>query len=167
MEYKLEAGADAYYHPGRSVKLVANDGRVVAQLGEAHPAVLEAFEGPAHACLAEIDLDVLQANETPVGAIKPLPRFPAVDRDVALVMDESQPVGPVLAAIRRAGGQLMEKAEMFDVYRDARLGAGKKSVAFSMRFRAADHTLTDDEISKAFDKVVRGCEHQFHAEIRK
>ena len=50
---------------------------------------------------------------------------------------------------------------------NARLGAGKKSVAFSMRFRAADHTLTDDEISKAFDKVVRGCEHQFHAEIRK
>ena len=167
VEYKLEAGADAYYHPGRSVRLIAKDGRVIAQLGEAHPSMLEAFDCPAHACLSEIDLAALKALETPAGAIKPLPRFPAVDRDVALVMDESQPVGPVLAAIRRAGGQLMEKAEMFDVYRDARLGANKKSVAFSMRFRSADHTLTDEEISKAFDKVVRGCEHQFHAEIRK
>lgn len=165
--YKLEAGADAYYHPGRSVKLVAADGRVIAQLGEVHPSTLEAFECPAHACMAEIDLAALKALETPVGTIKALPRFPAVDRDVALVMDEAQPVGPVLAAIRRAGGALMEKAEMFDVYRDARLGEGKKSVAFSMRFRAADHTLTDEEIGKAFDKVVRGCEHQFHAEIRK
>ena len=132
-----------------------------------HPSTLEAFDAPARACLAEINLAAVEALATPVTAIEPLPRFPAVGRDVAFVLDEAQPIGPVLAAIRRAAGSLLEKAELFDVYRDAKLGKGKKSAAFSMRLRAQDHTMTEEEINRTFEKVVRSCEHQFHAEIRK
>ena len=166
IECTLEAGADAYYHPGRSATLRHGD-TVVATLGELHPSTLEAFDAPARACLAEINLAAVEALATPVTAIEPLPRFPAVGRDVAFVLDEAQPIGPVLAAIRRAAGSLLEKAELFDVYRDAKLGKGKKSAAFSMRLRAQDHTMTEEEINRTFEKVVRSCEHQFHAEIRK
>jgi len=162
----ITLGADVYYHVGRSATLSV-DGEAIAWLGEVHPDAAEAFEIGARVYLAEMNLDALARLEVPMGVIRPLPRFPAMTRDVALVMDEAQPVGPVLAAIRRAGGGLLEYADMFDVYRGLQLGIGKKSVAFSMRFRADDRTLTDEEVGKVFAKVVRSCQMQFGAEIRK
>ncbi|MEA5146114.1 MAG: phenylalanine--tRNA ligase subunit beta, partial [Candidatus Limiplasma sp.] len=101
-----------------------------------------------------------------MGELKPLPRFPSVARDLALVMEEGVAVGPLMAAMRRAGGNLLENIEMFDVYRGAQLGEGKKSVAFSLLFRAADRTLTEPEIQKAMEKVQRSCAAPFGAVIR-
>jgi phenylalanyl-tRNA synthetase beta chain len=101
-----------------------------------------------------------------MGELKPLPRFPSVARDLALVMDEGVAVGPLMAAMRRAGGSLLETIEMFDVYRGAQVGAGKKSVAFSLLLRAADRTLTEPEVQKAVEKVLRSCEAQYGAVIR-
>lgn len=159
-------GADVYYHPGRSAAYTAG-GEAIAKIGEVHPDAADAFDISGRAMLAELSLDALTRLEAPMAGIAPLPRFPAVTRDVALVMDEKQPVGPVLDAIRRAGGPLLEHADMFDVYRGAQLGEGKKSVAFTLRMRAKDRTLTDEEVAKAFDKIVRSCQMQFGAEIRK
>ncbi len=162
----ITPGADCYYHPGRSATLSVGD-ETIAQLGELHPDCADAFGLDVRAYLAEVNLDALGRLQAPMGKMKPLPRYPAVTRDVALVLPEAQPVGPVLAAIRRAGGALLEEASMFDVYRGTQLGEGKKSVAFAMRFRASDRTLTDDEVGKAFEKIVRSCGAQFGAEIRK
>lgn len=162
---KLSAGADVYYHPGRSATFTCGE-TVVARVGELHPDTAEAFEIPCRAYLAELDLDALAACATPMGAIKPLPRFPAVTRDVALVMPESQPVGPVMEAISRAGGNLLEQVEMFDVYRGAQIGEEQKSVAFALRLRAEDRTLTDEEIARVMDKILRSCQKQFDAQIR-
>ncbi|MCL1965172.1 MAG: phenylalanine--tRNA ligase subunit beta [Firmicutes bacterium] len=166
IQAKLAPGADVYYHPGRSATLTAGD-EAVARLGEVHPDAAEAFDISCRVYLAEVNLEALARLQAPMTGIRPLPRFPAVTRDVALVMDDVQPVGPVLDAIRRAGGKLLEHADMFDVYRGTQLGTGKKSVAFTLRLRAEDRTLTDEEVGKVFDKIVRSCETQFGAEMRR
>ncbi len=165
IEYTVEPGADAYYHPGRSATLL-RDGVVFARVGEVHPAVREAFDMPKRAVMAEIDLDLVLRYAVPMGALTPLPRFPSVSRDLALAMEETVAVGPLTAAMKKAGGELLETIEMFDVYRGGQLGEGKKSVAFSLTFRAPDRTLTEPEIAKAMEKIQRSCEYQFGAVIR-
>ena len=116
--------------------------------------------------LAELDLQALLANAVPMGELSPLPRFPSVARDLALVMDESVAVGPLMAAMRRAGGKMLESIQMFDVYRGAQVGESKKSVAFSLVFRAEDRTLTEAEVARAMEKVQRSCERLYGAVIR-
>ncbi|HPF87152.1 MAG TPA: phenylalanine--tRNA ligase subunit beta [Candidatus Limiplasma sp.] len=165
IDYTAEAGADAYYHPGRCAVLRRGD-VMFAKVGEVHPAVLEAFDMPRRAVIAEINLELLLKNAVPMGPLKPLPRFPSVARDLALVMEETVAVGPLMAAMQRAGGDLLESIEMFDVYRSEQLGIGKKSVAFSLIFRAPDRTLTEPEITKAMEKIQRSCAYQFGAVIR-
>jgi len=160
-----ERGGEAYHHPGRCARLTAGD-VTYATLGEVHPAVMDAFDMPRRAVLAELNLSAVLLAATPMGELKPLPRFPSVARDLALVMDEGVAVGPLMAAMRRAGGSLLETIEMFDVYRGAQVGAGKKSVAFSLLLRAADRTLTEPEVQKAVEKVLRSCEAQYGAVIR-
>lgn len=155
-----------YYHPGRCATLNAGDERV-AWVGEVHPDVRERFDMPERAYVCEIDLEKVKALKAPMGEVKPMPRFPAVSRDLALVMAESQEVGPMMDAMRRAGGRLLESLRMFDVYRGVQLGAGKKSVAFSYTFRAADHTLTEAEVTQAMDKILQLCRRQFSADVRK
>ncbi len=162
----LSAGADTYYHPGRCASLTVN-GQTVAQFGEIHPEVLDAFDISERVYIAEINLSLLFEFRSGLNALKALPRFPEVTRDLALVFDEAVPVGPVLEAIRKAGGSLMERVEMFDIYRGDSIGAGKKSVAFSLHMRAEDKTLTDDEANRIFDKALRSCERQFNAELRR
>jgi len=165
IQCEVVTGADAYYHPGRSARLMA-DGIEYATIGEVHPAALERFDLPRRAVLAEVNLQALLDNAIPMGELKPLPRFPSVARDLALAMDESVAVGPLMAAMRRAGGSLLESIELFDVYRGAQVGIGKKSVAFSLLFRASDRTLTEPEIAKAMEKVQKSCSEQYGAIIR-
>ncbi|MBQ7866539.1 MAG: phenylalanine--tRNA ligase subunit beta [Clostridia bacterium] len=162
---EVEAGGDCYYHPGRKAKLVR--GRdVFAVLGEVHPAVREKFDMPKRAVVAELNLQLLLTYAKPMGEMKPLPRFPAMQRDLALVMDEAVTVGPLMADMRKAAGKLLESIEMVDVYRAAQIGEGKKSVAFSLTFRAPDRTLTDEEVTKAMDKVLKTCSDKYSANIR-
>ena len=164
IETVVEAGGDVYLHPGRKALLKVGDA-VVCQLGEVHPTVREAFDMPARAYVAELDLQQLAELRQRMGAVKPMPRYPAVTRDLALVMDESVQIGPMLADLKKAGGSICEDARMFDVYRDLRLGLGKKSVAFSFVLRGSDHTLTDAEITKAMEKIRKAAE-KYDAIIR-
>ncbi len=157
---------ELYYHPGRSAALTVQ-GETVAILGEVHPNIGEAFDLNARVYLAEINLDILARLATPMGMLKPLPRFPAVTRDVALVLSQSEPLGPVLAAIQHVGALLLEQVSLFDVFRGAQLGSDKKSAAFSLRFRAEDRTLTDEEVKTVFDAILSVCAERFGAEIRK
>jgi phenylalanyl-tRNA synthetase beta chain len=161
----IAPGGESYHHPGRCATLAVN-GQRLAVLGEVHPDTREAFDMPERALIAEIDLCLAQALLNSMGEVKPLPRYPAVSRDLALVMAEGQPVGPMMAAMEKAAGALLEECRMFDVYRGAQLGEGKKSVAFSLSFRSADHTLTEAEITAAMDKVLKACEQEFGAAIR-
>ncbi len=143
------------------------NGKSLGQLGEIHPDVAAAFDmAGKRVYIAEIDLGTLDECEPPIEAPKPIPKFPAVSRDLALVMDESQPVGDIIDEIKHAAGKICEDVAVFDVYRGIQLGMGKKSVAFSLTLRAADHTLVDDEINSAMKKVMGNCKHKFGAELR-
>ena len=158
-------GAEPYHHPGRCASLMAGDARI-ATIGEVHPQTMNAFEVTKRTVLAEVDLMLLSELRCKMGHVRSLPRFPAVTRDIALVMDESTTVGAVLAAIGKAGGALLESVEMFDIYRGAQVGEGKKSVAFSLVFRNADRTLSDDDVNPVLKKILAACERECSAILR-
>ena len=101
-----------------------------------------------------------------MGHVRNLPKYPAVTRDIALVMDEQTTVGSVLASIRKAGGALLESAELFDIYRGAQVGEGKKSVAFSLVFRNAERTLSDEDVNPVLKKILTACERDCGAALR-
>ena len=162
---KVERGGESYHHPGRCARLTQG-GVCVCALGEVHPDTRDAFEMPERAYIAEINLKTASALQTPMGEVKPMPRYPAVSRDLALVMEDAQPVGPVMEAMEKAGGSLMEECRLFDVYRGIQVGAGKKSAAFSLTFRAPDRTLTDAEINACMAKIQAACRDQFGAAVR-
>jgi len=161
----VTAGGDGYYHPGRRAVLMAGDA-VIARVGEIHPDVAETFDIEERVYVAEVDLFRLPCLAQPIPEVRPLPRFPAVTRDIALVMNESVEVGPVMDAIAKAGGRLIEDVSLFDIYRDVKLGLNRKSAAFALSFRAADRTLTDAEINAAMEKILAACARDFGAELR-
>ena len=161
----IAADGDGYYHPGRKA-VMSVDGEKLATLGEIHPDVAEAFDIGRRVYVAEVDLDRLMPLEKDFYGIKPLPKFPAVSRDIAVVVDERVGVGTMMDAIRAAAGKLLEAARLFDIYRGEKLGSERKSVAFAITLRAPDRTLTDEEINAAMDKVLKALKNQFGAELR-
>ena len=163
--FAVERHAETYLHPGRAARLVSG-AETVCVLGEVNPETRDRFELTGRACVAELDLDQLLRLQQPMGTVKPMPRFPAVTRDLSLVMDENVEVGPMLRTLAQAGGSLLEDARLFDVYRSPILGANKKSVAFSFVFRAHDRTLTEAEISRAMDKLLKTASEAYGAVIR-
>ena len=165
VQAKIVPGAEPYHHPGRAAKLMAGD-RCIATVAELHPNVMQAFEITRRTIIAEVNLEMLCELHTKVGHVRALPKFPAVTRDIALVMEEGTTVGSVLDVIRKTGGALLEKAEMFDIYRGAQLLSGKKSVAFSLTFRNAERTLSDDDVNPLMQKILAACEAECSATLR-
>ncbi|MEU2927658.1 phenylalanine--tRNA ligase subunit beta [Streptomyces sp. NPDC007251] len=146
------------WHPGRCAELVIGaDGaeRVVGHAGELHPRVLKALGLPERTCAMELNLDALETVGDGVPRAPRISTFPVATQDVALVVDKPIPSGEVEAALREGAGELLESIRLFDVYENAeQLGEGKKSLAYALRFRAADRTLTVDEASAARDAAV-------------
>ena len=163
---EIKAVGDAYYHPGRKAVLRVN-GQKVAALGEIHPDVAEAFDiSNRRVYVAEVDLDAVMPMEKDFYGVKPLPKFPAVSRDIAVVVEEKVGAGTMMDAIRRAAAKTLEDVKLFDIYRGDKLGRGVKSVAYAITLRAPDRTLTDEEINGTMDKVLRTLKEQFGAELR-
>lgn len=163
--FDIVPGGESYHHPGRCARLMQGE-TVLCTLGEVHPAVRENFDLPARALVAEINLETIAALSQPMGAVKPMPRYPAVSRDLSLVMAESTSVGPLMADMAKAAGAILEDVKLFDVYRSAALGADMKSVAFAFVFRGADRTLTEQEITAAMDKILKVAAEKYNAVIR-
>jgi phenylalanyl-tRNA synthetase beta chain len=139
------------WHPGRCAALRVGDW-LVGYAGELHPKVVEALGLPPRSCAMEIALDALPlADPRPAPSISP---FPPVLLDVALVVDDSQPAEAVAAALREGAGELLEHLRLFDVYTGDQIGAGKRSLAFALRMRAEDRTLTSEEANNARDAAV-------------
>jgi len=161
---EIAADGDSYYHPGRKAVLTA-EGVKLATIGEIHPDVAERFEIEKRVYVAEVDLDALRPLEKPFYGVKPLPKFPAVTRDIAVVVDESVGAGTMMDTIRKAAKNL-EDVRLFDIYRGDKLGESKKSVAYALTFRASDRTLTDDEIASAMDKILKALSEKHSAELR-
>jgi len=146
--------AEPYLHPGRQASARSGD-TVLATLGEMHPDVAAKYGLDERVYVAEVELRALFAAAGGPIVYKPLPRFPAVERDLALLCDDDLPVAEIEKAIRSAGGRYLESVQLFDVYRGAQITAGKKSVAYSLMFRSPEGTLTDAEIEPALKKIFK------------
>ena len=148
---------DPTFHPGRCALLTLGDSPA-GVLGEAHPSVLENYGISTQVYLARLEVDALYANVAPERQYQPLPKFPASTRDLALLCDAELPVAQLEAAIRGAVGKILERVQLFDVYRGSQITADKKSVAYTITMRAADRTLTDAECDDAVARVLRAME---------
>jgi phenylalanyl-tRNA synthetase beta chain len=157
---------NASYHPGRCAEVIA-DGKKLAVFGQIHPVVAENYGVSMPIYAAEIDFDALFEARTAEKHYKPLPKFPAITRDFSFVCDEALEVGTLIATMERAGGKLVESVALFDVYRDSKLGEGKKSVSLRVSLRAADRTLTVEEADKVSNKILGSLEHLMGITIRK
>ena len=158
--------SNSSYHPGKTAKIcVGKD--VIATLGEIHPEVSENYDISNRVYVAEISMDKIVKYARVERKYVEVPKYPAVERDLAMLIDEDIEVAQIEKVITRKGKKILEEVELFDVYRNEKLGDKKKSVAYSLKFRAKDRTLTDEEINKAMEEIITELEKTFKAELRK
>lgn len=153
------------YHPGRCARVLIN-GETLGVMGQVHPSVAEEFKIDAEIYCAELDFNTLLKHATFDRKYKVLPKFPASSRDIALVIDNSISVGEIEKIIGRNRANILESFKLFDVYAGEQVGKNKKSVAYSLTFRAADRTLTDGEINQVVDKILAELKENLNAELR-
>ncbi len=153
------------YHPGRCAKVTIS-GVDVGYLGQIHPLVAANYDMDAEVYCAEIDFEKLFALQLLEPTYTPLPKYPAVTRDIAIVCDETVTVGQAQDVITKAGGKLLRNVRLFDIYRGANLGDGKKSLAFSLTLRADDRTLTDEDSEGTIGKILTALGESLGATLR-
>ena len=141
------------YHPGRCARVVYQDTEL-GIMGEVHPDVADKYGIGTKCYCCELAFDQVMKHAETTRLYKPLPKYPAISRDIALLVREDVFVAEIESIIRETGGKLLESVALFDVYRGKQVQQGKKSVAFNLTYRAADRTLTDDEVVKAHQKVL-------------
>jgi phenylalanyl-tRNA synthetase beta chain len=164
LELDFQRAAPPLFHPGRCARVLLGD-RELGHLGELHPAVVAQAGLEGRVTAFEVDLDpVLAADST--RRARPLPRFPAVNRDLAVVVPEHVEAASLLTTIEAAGGELLESVRAFDEYRGGQLPPGRKSVAFSMTFRSPDRTLTDSEVDAQLERVKSALRERHQATFR-
>lgn len=156
---------DKRFHPGRCAA-VEHDNRQLAVMGQVHPDVAAAYGLDQQVYAAEIDFELLWEAKKDAVRYTPLPKFPAMTRDFAMVVKEEIEVGKLEYIIKEAAGELLESVKLFDVYRGKNIEEGKKSVAFSLSYRAADRTLKDNEVSEINTKVLAALKEKFEAVLR-
>lgn len=151
--YDPKAGK-SFLHPGRQANIVY-EGKVVGYLGEVHPQVLDNYNIGEKAYVAVIDIPSVLEFATFDRKFKGIAKYPAVTRDISMVMKRDVLVGSIEQVIREKGGEHLESYKLFDVYEGAQIEDGYKSVAYSITFRAADHTLEDKEVSEAVNRILK------------
>ncbi len=153
------------YHPGRCAKVIIS-GKDAGTIGEIHPEVAKKFNIGTKCYVAELSLErVFKAINTNV-KFAPLPKFPALTRDIAMLVDKDVPVADIEEIIVKASGKLLDTIKLFDVYEGSQIPEGKKSVAYAVSFRASDRSLTGDEVNVVFDKILRKLEGGVSAQLR-
>ena len=156
--YDVEALTDdPTFHPGRTA-VITVEGEKIAIIGEVHPIVLANYEIGVKAYVAQVDFASILKYGNDKRVYTQLPKFPATSRDLAFVCDSDIPVLKIEKVIAKAVGKIMEEVSLFDVYVGSQIPEGMKSVAFNIRMRAADRTLTDEEADKAMNKAIKALE---------
>lgn len=165
-EVSWSHGDAAHLHP-RSAALVLVGGVAVGQMGELHPLVADAFDLPRGVFVFELSLDDLVGSLKVLPTYRGVPKFPAILRDLAVVVPTTVSAEKVDRILRGpAGGGFVEDVELFDVYEGPQLGEGRKSLAFAIRYRVADRTLTDEEITRVHGALVEALKAEVGAELR-
>lgn len=156
--YEFEASSNEYaYHPGRCAHIMIDD-TVIGVIGEIHPKVAENYGINERILCFTLDVDSLFAHTQTDATYTPLPKFPAVTRDLALICDETIPVRILEKAITKGAGNLLETIQLFDVYQGEQIESGKKSVAFNIVLRSAENTLAEEQVNSTMKKVMKELE---------
>jgi phenylalanyl-tRNA synthetase beta chain len=164
LDTSIASALSASLHPGKAAEVKVN-GQTVGSLGELHPLTTEKYEfGNAPVIVAEFDLDALR-DVNPTYGIVPVPDVPPVLEDIAVIVDESLPAERIASLIKQTGGRIVTNVRLFDVYRDEKIGVGKKSLAYSLTYQS-DKTMTDAEAAAIRNKIVKRLEHEVGAKLR-
>ena len=140
---------------------------IIATLGEVHPEVLDNYEISKRAYLAEVNITKLVKYAKVNKKYMEVPKFPAVERDIAVIVDESIEVGEIEKIVTKKSKKLLESMQLFDIYRSENLGNNKKSVAYSLIFRDKNKTLSDEEINVTMENIISELEKTLGATLRK
>ena len=159
----LRASPDLY-HPGRTASIMVG-GSEIGVVGELHPSTLAVFDLDGRAVALDIDAEALIAARGQLKAAE-LPRYPAVHRDIAVVVDPNVSAGELHRTIKDAGGNSLESLRAFDEYRGDQVAEGRKSIAFTLTFRSPERTLTDAEVEKAMSEIRKRLEKKHGAGVR-
>ena len=153
------------YHPGQYAEIYVG-ARKIGGLGQIHPLVARNFGVDAKFFCAELDFEQLRCSKGPGAEYVPLPKFPAVTRDIAVVCDEAVTVGALEAAIKKGAKGLLKEVNLFDIYRGKGVEDGKKSVAFNLVLRADDRSLTAEEADEEVKSILVALESELGAVLR-
>jgi phenylalanyl-tRNA synthetase beta chain len=153
------------FHPSRSATILA-DAEGLGVVGEIHPSLVDRLDLGGRVAAAEVDVQAIMAHASSEIEVRDVPRFPPVRRDLAFVLDATVPAAPVQAALREAGGDVIETCLLFDVFSGTPLPEGKKSLAFSIDLRAPDRTLTDEEADAVVRRIAGRLASEFGGELR-
>ena len=161
--FRFEAVEHPALHPGQSAALI-RDGETVGVLGALHPTVQKTLEFDAGVLVAEFDLELLSKGRLP--AFEPVSRFPALRRDIAVVVDEAVSAGELLSNVRESAGAYLTDLTLFDVYQGKGIDPNRKSLALGLTFQNQSRTLDDDEVNKCLQQVVDSLREKYNAELR-
>ena len=157
--------ANPSYHPGRCAKISAN-GETLGYIGQIHPLTAKNYGMDCEVYCAEINMDTLFGIQLPEPTYVPLPKYPSVSRDLAVVCDEEVTVAALENVITSAAGKLLRSVRLFDIYRGVGIADGKKSLAFALEFRADDRTLTDEDTEKVVNNILKALSEKLNAVLR-
>ncbi len=166
ISYTLKRSEQPFLHSGVSADLVANDGRVIGWFGKVHKSVLKNYDISQDVYYGELDTDFLASLPEKKYETKEISKFPPVERDLAIVVDENVTNEELVQAIKSACGKTCFDVQLFDIYRNNTLGEGKKSMAYKIVLSSDDKTLTGDEIANIMKRVLKGLQFRFGAKLR-
>lgn len=163
--YTVERGEHFAMHPGKTA-FFKKGREVIAAVGEVHPAVAAAFDVTKKMYIFEMDVATLMKYSAAKFSYQSLPKYPAISRDLAMLVDEQVSASAIEQVIAKNAGKHFKEVCLFDLYTGKQIAAGKKSLAFTMQFQSADKTLTDEEVDEAFQHIVEAVAREFDAELR-
>jgi phenylalanyl-tRNA synthetase beta chain len=158
---------DPRFHPGKCAAVIV-DGERLGVMGELHPLVIENFEQAPESPLLTFDLhtDPLIGTVSERYAIEPVPAYPPVLEDLAIVVDENIPAERVEEVLRQACGEILAELRLFDLYRGEQIEAGKKSLAYALTYQSPERTLTDDDVAAVRKRVIKAIDRELNAKLR-
>lgn len=163
--YRILSSNHDSFHPGRTAELIINNKRI-GWLGEVHPDVLDNYGMSNRVYVAELNFDEIILQSKADIKYRALPKYPAVSRDIAVVVDEEITAGQIEEIIRNKGGKTVEDVKLFDIYRGSQIEKGYKSMAYAITYRSDEKTLTEEEISKVHNKILNSLANQVGAALR-
>ncbi len=152
-------------HPGRTAEVLLDE-KTIGIFGQIHPKTAERYETDTGTILGELNLEALLEEADTDWQYKPLPRYPAVTRDLAFIVDKKVQAAQIVELIRKAGGKILEEVNLFDIYEGSQIPEGHKSMAYALSYRAPDRTLKDEEVNEAHERIIKTLEEKLGAKLR-